>query len=222
MTSFATLPSRAGNGNANLDGQAATNVGGSTVDRVSGGQYGRGAKRETDVVRGGANMARSSRLGSSGVLGSRRRRVLGAMISLVALVAVTACGSQEAQWQQPGGSTAKALPAKLTFSHEKDAKDVSPGAPVSVQVIDGTLDKVTLTSNIGEVPGELVNDAFWRSTEDLEYSKTYTLTVKSTGLDGKIVARREFGASAPLKDLLREFGFTVENVVAQAKATLRK
>jgi len=42
------------------------------------------------------------------------------------------------------------------------------------------------------------------------------------GLDGKIVARREFGASAPLKDLLREFGFTVENVVAQAKSLLAK
>ncbi len=42
------------------------------------------------------------------------------------------------------------------------------------------------------------------------------------GLDGKIVARREFGASAPLKDLLREFGFTVENVVAQAKSQLGK
>ncbi len=132
-------------------------------------------------------MARSSRLGSSGILGSRRRRVLGAMVSLVALVAVTACGSPAAQWQQPGGSTAQALPAKLTFSHEKDAKDVSPGAPVSVQVIDGTLETVTLTSNIGEVPGEFVNDAFWRSTEDLEYSKTYTLSVKSTGQDGKIV-----------------------------------
>ncbi len=42
------------------------------------------------------------------------------------------------------------------------------------------------------------------------------------GLDGRIVARREFGASAPLKDLLREFGFTVENVVAHAKSLLGK
>jgi transketolase len=40
------------------------------------------------------------------------------------------------------------------------------------------------------------------------------------GLDGHIVARREFGASAPLKDLLREFGFTVENVVAHAKSAM--
>jgi transketolase len=40
------------------------------------------------------------------------------------------------------------------------------------------------------------------------------------GLDGRIIARREFGASAPLKELLKQFGFTVENVVAQARALL--
>jgi transketolase len=38
------------------------------------------------------------------------------------------------------------------------------------------------------------------------------------GLDGRIIARADFGASAPLKDLLKEFGFTVEHVVAEAKA----
>lgn len=42
------------------------------------------------------------------------------------------------------------------------------------------------------------------------------------GLDGRIVARREFGASAPIKELLKQFGFTVENVIAQAKAALEQ
>jgi len=40
------------------------------------------------------------------------------------------------------------------------------------------------------------------------------------GLDGRIIARADFGASAPLKDLLKEFGFTVEHIVAEAKALL--
>ena len=40
------------------------------------------------------------------------------------------------------------------------------------------------------------------------------------GSDGRVVARTDFGASAPIKDLLKHFGFTVENVVAQAKAAL--
>src|SRR5262249_13131065 len=38
------------------------------------------------------------------------------------------------------------------------------------------------------------------------------------GLDGRIIARADFGASASLKDLLKEFGFTVEHIVAEAKA----
>ena len=42
------------------------------------------------------------------------------------------------------------------------------------------------------------------------------------GLEGCVIARRDFGASAPIKDLLREFGFTVENVVKEAKALLEK
>jgi transketolase len=42
------------------------------------------------------------------------------------------------------------------------------------------------------------------------------------GLDGRIIARPDFGASAPLKDLLKEFGFTVEHIVAEAKALVGK
>jgi transketolase len=33
---------------------------------------------------------------------------------------------------------------------------------------------------------------------------------------------RSFGASAPLKDLLKKFGFELENVVAAAKEVLGK
>ncbi|HEY8692956.1 MAG TPA: transketolase [Chloroflexota bacterium] len=41
-----------------------------------------------------------------------------------------------------------------------------------------------------------------------------------TGFDGSIIAHPDFGASAPLKELLKEFGFTTEHVVAEAKALL--
>jgi transketolase len=43
-----------------------------------------------------------------------------------------------------------------------------------------------------------------------------------TGPKGKIVGMHTFGASAPLKDLLKKFGFTVENVAAVAKQSLGK
>lgn len=40
------------------------------------------------------------------------------------------------------------------------------------------------------------------------------------GIDGSVIARREFGASAPMKELLKQFGFTVENAVSEARATI--
>ncbi|HWR17230.1 MAG TPA: transketolase [Terriglobales bacterium] len=42
------------------------------------------------------------------------------------------------------------------------------------------------------------------------------------GFDGVIIARSDFGASAPLKELYKQFGFTAENVVKQAKMLLKK
>ena len=43
-----------------------------------------------------------------------------------------------------------------------------------------------------------------------------------TGPKGKIVGMRSFGASAPLKDLLKKFGFELENVLAAVKEVLGK
>ncbi|WP_346797018.1 transketolase [Halomonas sp. Bachu 37] len=43
---------------------------------------------------------------------------------------------------------------------------------------------------------------------------------KYVGLQGRIVAMNSFGESAPAGDLFKHFGFTVENIVAQAEALL--
>jgi transketolase len=43
-----------------------------------------------------------------------------------------------------------------------------------------------------------------------------------TGLEGRIIGMKTFGASAPLKELQRKFGFLPEQVVAAAKDQLRK
>lgn len=45
---------------------------------------------------------------------------------------------------------------------------------------------------------------------------------KYVGLTGQSIGMHYFGASAPLKDLLKKFGFTVDAVVAAAKAQLQK
>ena len=42
------------------------------------------------------------------------------------------------------------------------------------------------------------------------------------GLRGTIIGMRTFGASAPLKNLLQKFGFTVDNVVKAARDTIAK
>jgi transketolase len=43
-----------------------------------------------------------------------------------------------------------------------------------------------------------------------------------TGLKGKIIGMRTFGASAPLKDLLKKFGFELDNVLAAVKEVMAK
>jgi transketolase len=42
------------------------------------------------------------------------------------------------------------------------------------------------------------------------------------GPDGVVISRDDFGASAPIKELYKQFGFTAENVVRQAKALLKR
>ena len=42
------------------------------------------------------------------------------------------------------------------------------------------------------------------------------------GPDGDVVSHNDFGASAPLKDLLKHFGFTVDDVVARARQVMSK
>ncbi|MBJ6766100.1 transketolase [Myxococcaceae bacterium JPH2] len=42
------------------------------------------------------------------------------------------------------------------------------------------------------------------------------------GISGSVVGMRTFGASAPIKDLQKKFGFTVDNVVKTAKDTVAK
>lgn len=42
------------------------------------------------------------------------------------------------------------------------------------------------------------------------------------GNDGRIIGHSDFGASAPIKDLMKHFGFTVDDVVRNAKELLKK
>ncbi len=60
-----------------------------------------------------------------------------------------------------------------------------------------------------DVPARIAIEAAWA-----EYWYKYV------GLDGRVIGMTTFGESAPAAELFREFGFTVENVVAQARELL--
>ena len=44
---------------------------------------------------------------------------------------------------------------------------------------------------------------------------------KYVGLDGRVVGMNSFGESAPAGDLMKHFGFTVDNVVATVQELLQ-
>jgi transketolase len=48
------------------------------------------------------------------------------------------------------------------------------------------------------------------------------LSLRYAGLTGDVIDMTSFGASAPLKELQKKFGFTVANVVAAAKGQLQE
>lgn len=117
-----------------------------------------------------------------------RWRIAGVLAGLVALAVTTACGpGATASWNSQGGAAGPALGPKLVFSQADKATRVSPSDPISVSVVDGTLDSVTLTNPDGRQVKGAFDDAKtqWKAAEELGYDKTYTLVVSGTGKDGK-------------------------------------
>ncbi len=55
----------------------------------------------------------------------------------------------------------------------------------------------------------------------VEQASTFGWT-RYAGLTGEIIGMKTFGASAPLKELQKKFGFTTDNVVAAAKGQLQR
>lgn len=79
--------------------------------------------------------------------------------------------------------------AVVTQNPAAGAVDVSPVAPISVTVTDGTLREIALTNPDGKlVQGELaLEQASYTITEPLGYGSTYTWTGTAVGTDGKTV-----------------------------------
>jgi lipoprotein-anchoring transpeptidase ErfK/SrfK len=108
-----------------------------------------------------------------------------ALVAVASMAVLAACSGSPSK---PAFVVPPKPSAKLVIKYDPGEKDVSPGDPVTVSVMDGSLETVKLSSNLGDVPGEFSTDfTMWRSVEDLAYGKTYTLSVSSLGTDGKPV-----------------------------------
>ena len=128
----------------------------------------------------------------------RLRRLPMALVAtgIVAVLGLTACTSGDGggvglnstgSAESPEGQAAPKPPAKITLDPASGAVDVSPSAPVTVAVEDGTIKQLTLTNPDGkQVIGQLSTDGkTWTVGEHLGYSKTYTWAGTAKGTDGK-------------------------------------
>lgn len=87
-----------------------------------------------------------------------------------------------------GGEGAEAGAAVVTTNVRQNAADVPVSKVVTVEVADGSLDSVKVTSPAGAVQGEMTDDgASWSSTGGLEPGVTYTVRSVATGSDGESV-----------------------------------
>jgi lipoprotein-anchoring transpeptidase ErfK/SrfK len=115
--------------------------------------------------------------------------LLAAIAAVAALIAGCTIGDGGTS---PGGAgpSAEASPvAVVTQNPAAGAVDVSPVAPISVTVTDGTLREIALTNPDGKlVQGELAPEqASYTITEPLGYGSVYTWTGTAVGTDGKTV-----------------------------------
>lgn len=117
-------------------------------------------------------------------------------VGIVAVLGLTACSSDGDSGGAVDRTTGSNTPeqqaapkpsAKVTLAPVSGAKDVSPVAPVTVTVADGTIEALTLTNPAGkQVIGKLSADkTSWAVGEPLGYGKTYTWSGTAKGTDGE-------------------------------------
>ncbi|WP_167109521.1 Ig-like domain-containing protein [Mycobacterium sp. DL592] len=117
---------------------------------------------------------------------NRRRALTALALGVVAPNALAACFGGSGK--QSGSPEPPAKPS-LTFSPADAAKDVAPTAPVSLEVKNGWLQRVTLTNADGHpVAGTLNRErTAFTATEPLGYGGVYTWAGSVVGRDGKAV-----------------------------------
>ncbi|PXY25174.1 hypothetical protein BAY59_24440 [Prauserella coralliicola] len=117
------------------------------------------------------------------------------LVSIVALAGALLAGCTSAasderstdQGSDTSQTTAPPEPVSLSLSIAEGAQNVEPGQPITANATNGKITEASLVGAHGTVvKGGLTPDGTsWQSAEPLGYGKTYTLTAKATGQDGK-------------------------------------
>ncbi|OLB76556.1 MAG: hypothetical protein AUI14_18470 [Actinobacteria bacterium 13_2_20CM_2_71_6] len=124
-----------------------------------------------------------------------RRQVITGAVGVAAGSALAGCttaagAAPGTRWAEPGssftpGGTPSATPVAVTFTPAADAGNVSPADPVMVSATGGTIQSVTVTAGDKTVAGKLDTDQHtWRSTGELAYGQTYTITASVADASG--------------------------------------
>ncbi|MGB3772606.1 MAG: Ig-like domain-containing protein [Rhodococcus sp. (in: high G+C Gram-positive bacteria)] len=129
--------------------------------------------------------------GTVAAVTTQGKKPLAVVVAVVALVIALVAGcSGSAGTAGSAAPTTEAAPvAAVTYAPAAGADDVSPTAPVSVTVSDGTFEAVSLTTSDGRsVAGTLdPTKTTFTVTEPLGYGSVYTWTGSAVGSDGKKV-----------------------------------
>lgn len=117
---------------------------------------------------------------------NRRRALTALAVGMVAPGALAACVGKPGETS--GAATAPPAPS-LKFEPAEAAADVSPTAPVGIEVSDGWLQRVALTNPDGKVvAGSLNRDrTAFNTSEPLGYGVEYTWAGSVVGRDGKTI-----------------------------------
>jgi len=117
---------------------------------------------------------------------NRRRALTALAVGVVAPGALAACVGKPSETS--GAATAPPAPS-MKFEPAKAAADVSPTAPVGIEVSDGWLQRVALTNPDGKVvAGSFNRDrTAFNITEPLGYGVEYTWAGSVVGRDGKAI-----------------------------------
>ncbi|TCN58516.1 lipoprotein-anchoring transpeptidase ErfK/SrfK [Rhodococcus sp. SMB37] len=122
------------------------------------------------------------------------------IVGLMAVVTACSPGSGGGADEVPIDSNPLAALIKPTVSASVEDGGVgfSPIDPVTVSVVNGKLESVTLLNPDGQpVAGSIEDDATWVNTEPLGYNRQYVLEAVAYGLGGATTSTLSFTTSSP-------------------------